>query len=74
MLLDPRKFRVLSFCVTRSKTHGVRGLSKNCHLRLDHRLVNGKYAIIRTPCVYIACTNILDKPWAIVSDPNMQPR
>ena len=49
-------------------------LSKHYPLQLDHKLGNGKFAIIWIPCSCIDCTIILDKPWAVGSDTNRQPR
>ena len=63
------KFHALSFCVPHATPHGVRGLSKHHHLRLDPKSGNGKCEIIRIPCVCIALTNMLDKTWVIGSDP-----
>ena len=51
------------------KPHGVRGLSKHHHLRLDPKLGYGKCAIRRISCVWIYCINMLDKPWFIDSEP-----
>ena len=68
------QFQELSFCVPHAKPHGVRGPSKHYQLKLDPRLGNGKCAIIQIPFVCIACTNMLDKPWVIGSEPTRQPR
>ena len=67
------QFQGLSFCVKHAKSHGVRGSSKHYHLQLEYKLGNGKCEIRWTPCVCIDCTNMLDKPWVIVSFPTRQP-
>ena len=63
------QFHSLSFSVPYATPHGVRGLIKHYHLRLNHKLVNGKCAIGRIPCVCINFTDMLDKPRVIGSDP-----
>ena len=68
------QFQVFSFCGPHEKHHGVIRSSKDYHLRLEPKLGNGKCAIRRITCACIACTNMLDKPWVIVSDPTRQPR
>ena len=67
------QFQALSFCGTHEKSHGVRGLSKHYHLRLDPKLSHGKCSIRRTHFDCIPFTNMLYKPLAIGSDPNRQP-
>ena len=67
------QFQALSFCGTHAKTHGLIGLSKHYYLQLGPKLCHGKCAIIKIPCSGIACKNMLDKTWVIVSDPNSQP-
>ena len=64
------KFQAFSvFFGPHAKPHGVIGLIKHYYLRLDPKLGHVKCAIIHIPCPYIACTNMLDKPWVIGSDP-----
>ena len=62
MYFDTNQFSALPFCGPHSKPHGARGLSKHYHFRFDQKLGNGVCAICRIPCVYVACTSILDKP------------
>ena len=56
----------LLFSSPYTEPHGVRGLSKHYHLRLEPRLDNGKCALRRITCTCIACKNMLDKTWDIV--------
>ena len=44
------KFQALSLCGSHEKPHGVRGLSKNYHFRLDTKLGHGKCEITQIPC------------------------
>ena len=67
-------FQVLPFCGPHEKPHGVRRLSKNYHSQLNPKLFYGKCAIRKIPCACISCTNILDKPWNMGSNPTMQIR
>ena len=64
---------IILFCGPNEKPHGVRGLSEHYHLQIYSKLGYGKCTIIRITCALIACTNMLDKPWFIVSDPTSQP-
>ena len=57
------QFPALPFYFPHSKPHGARGLSKHNHLRFDPKLAIGEYAIRRIPCVCVACTSMLYKPW-----------
>ena len=57
------QFLELSFCVTHSKTHVARGLSKHYNLCFDTKLGNGICTIKCIPCACVACTSMLDKPW-----------
>ena len=61
---DKNQFTELPFCGPYMKPHGVRGLSKHYNLKLDPKLGHEKCAILRIPCACIACTKMLDKPWA----------
>ena len=56
-------FPALPFCGPHVKLYGVRGLSKHYHLQLEPKLGYGKCAIRRMPFSFVACTNMLDKPW-----------
>ena len=51
------------FCISHSKPHGARGLSKNYHLRFDPKLGMGVWAILRVPGVCVSCTSMIDKTW-----------
>ena len=48
------QFPALPFCGPHEKPHVLRGLSKDDHLRLNPRLVNGKCAVRFIPCSYNA--------------------
>ena len=63
MYCNTNQFPALSFCVSHSKPHGTRGLSKHYHLRFYPNLGNGISEIRRIPCVCVTCTSMLDKPW-----------
>ena len=58
------RFPVFPFCVPYLKPHLVRELIKHHRLRLDPKLGHVKCVILRIPCVCIALTNMLDKPWS----------
>ena len=60
---NTNQFPVLPFGVPHSKSHGGRGLSKHYHLCFDPKIGMGICAIFRIPCVCVACTSMLDKPW-----------
>ena len=62
------------FCGTHAKPHTVIGLSKRYHLRLDHKLGNGKFSKRRIPSICVACANMLEKIWVVGSDPTRKPR
>ena len=51
----------LPFFGPHPKTHGVRGLGKNHHLRFDKKLGHGICAIHRIPCSCVACALIPGK-------------
>ena len=51
----------------------MRGLRKQYHLQLNPKLGHGKCAILWIPCAYIACTTMLDNPWARKVYHNKQP-
>ena len=63
MYCNTDKFPALPFCVPHSKPHGARGMSKNYHLHFDPKLGMGVCVIRRIPCVCVACTSMLYKPW-----------
>ena len=67
------QFQALSFSGPHAKPHGVRGLNKHYHLQLHPKLGHGKCEIIWIPFACIAFTNVLYKPWVIVSDPTRKP-
>ena len=67
------QFPEFSFSGPHAKPHGVGGLSKHYHLRLDPKLVRVKYAILIIPCTCISCTTMLDNTWACKFYPNKQP-
>ena len=56
------QFPALSFFCPHAKPHGVRGVSKNYHLRLDPKLCHITCAILWIPCAYILSTTMLYKP------------
>ena len=56
------------------KPHGVRGLSKKYHLDLDPKLDNGKFAIQRIPCEFVASTNMSGMACVPSVDCTKQPR
>ena len=60
---NTNQFPELTFCGPHSKPRGSRGLSKHYHFRFYPKLGNGVCAICRIPCVCVACTSMLDKPW-----------
>ena len=66
MYCDTNQFPALTFCGSRPKPCGVRGLSNHCHLRFDPKLGHGIYAIRCIPCAFVSCTSVLDKPWISV--------
>ena len=63
MGLKQDMFPELPFANVRPKPHGVRGLTKHYHVRLDPKLGQGKCAIRRIPCCCKPCTDQLDKAW-----------
>ena len=63
MYLKTKQFPELSFCVTHSKPHGDRGLSKHDHLSFDTKLGNGACSIFHISCACVTCTTMLDKLW-----------
>ena len=69
MSFDTTQFPELSFFSPHAKPHGVRGLSKHYHLRLDPKLDNVKSEIRQIPCACISCTTMLDNTWAYFVDP-----
>ena len=67
------QFPILSFIGPHRKPHGVRVLSKHCHLILYLKLVHDKCAIQWISCACVLCTNMLDKPWDPSGDHSQQP-
>ena len=63
MYWNTNQFPELPLCGPHYKPHGARGLIKNYHLRFDPTLAMGECVIRLIPCVCVACTSILDKPW-----------
>ena len=53
---NTNKLAELSFCVSHSKPHGARGLSKHHNSRFDPKLGMGICAILRIPCACVACS------------------
>ena len=43
----------------------MKGLSKDYHLLLQLKLGYGKFAMIRTPGDFVACTTMLNKTWSL---------
>ena len=68
------KFLVFPFYWPHMKHHGVRWLIKHYNIRLGTKLGRRKFAIRRTPCKYVAFTNILDKIWVLDVDHAPKPR
>ena len=69
---NTNKFPELPFCGQHSKTHGIRGLSKNYHLSFDPKLGNDVCSITLLLCACVACTSMLEKPWIHVIPPDEQ--
>ena len=65
MSCDTSQFPVLKCFVTHVKQHEVKGLSKDYHLLLQLKLGYGKFAMIRTPGDFVACTTMLNKTWSL---------
>ena len=63
---NTNQFPALPSCGPHSKPRGARGISKHYHLLFDPKLGNGICAILYIPCVCVACTSMLDKPWIYV--------
>ena len=63
---DTNQSPSLPFCVTHTKPHGARGLSKNCHLRFYPKIGHDICAIRRIPCACLGCTSMVEKPWIMV--------
>ena len=63
MYCDTNEFPALPFCGPHTKPHESRGLSKHYRLSFDPKLVHGIFVILHIPCVFVACTSMLDKPW-----------
>ena len=73
MPYDSTQFPALRFFGPRENPHGILGLSKHYHLRLEPKLGNGKCAIIRIPCACNARTKMLGNTWEIGVDLIDQP-
>ena len=74
MFLNTNQFPSLSFCGPHTETHGVRGLSKNYHMRFDPKLGYGICKIRRITCDCAEPTSMLDKPWFHGLQLQQQPR
>ena len=68
------QFIAFLFCGPHAKPHGVIGLSKHYHLRLEPKLGHGKCEIRCILCACISFTNMLDKPWVIGGEPTRKTR
>ena len=53
---------VFPFCGMHVKRHVVKGLSKNYHFRLDHKLGHGNFEILKIRFACVEFINMLDKP------------
>ena len=71
---NTNQFPELSFCGPHSKPHGARGLSKHYHFRFYPKLGMAIHAIFRTPCAFVACASMLDKPWISGMPPGKKER
>ena len=56
-------FPSFTFCVSRFKPYGVRGLRNYFRPILDPKLVHGRCSIKRTPLACVKCTKMLDNTW-----------
>ena len=63
MYCNTNQLPALPFCSPHSKPRGARGLSKHYHLCFDPKLGMGECAICHIPCVCVAYTSMLEKPW-----------
>ena len=63
MYCNTNQFPALPFCDPHYKPHDARGMGKHYNLRFDPKLGMGECEIRRIPCVCVACTSMLDKPW-----------
>ena len=63
MNCNTNQFQSLKFCGPHYKPHGARGMSKHYHFRFDPKLGMVEFSILRIPCVCVAFTSMLEKPW-----------
>ena len=71
---NTNQFTPLPFCVSHTKPHGARGLSKHSHMRFDPKLEHVIFTILHITCAYAECKYMLNKPWIIGLTPKQQPR
>ena len=69
---NKNQFLALPLCGPHTKPHGVRGLSKNYHVRFDPKLGHDICAIRRIPCACDECTYMLYKPCICGLNPKQQ--
>ena len=67
------KFPEFPFCGPHVKPHGLQGLRKHYHLRLDTEFGHGKCPIWRIPCACVSFTNIIYNLWSPAVDHFRQP-
>ena len=63
MSCNSNQFPTFPFFVPHTKPHGSRGSRKKYYLRLDPKLGQGKFIILRIPCECVTCKSILYKPF-----------
>ena len=63
----------LKFCDPNTKTHGVRGLSKNYHMKFDPKIGRGTCVISQIPFDCVEYISMLDTPWVYGLPPSDQP-
>ena len=73
MFCNANQFPSLTFCGPHTKPHGVRGSSKNYHMRFDPKQGHGICSIICITYACTECTSMLDKPWIYGFTPQQQP-
>ena len=71
---DTTQFPPIPLCVPISKSHGVWGWIKDCHMWLGRKLIDGTCVIHQIPCACLECTYMLDNTWAPGVTPPNQPR
>ena len=74
MFCNTNHFPSFPFCGLHKKSHGVRGLSKQNHIRFDLKLGHEICAMPRINFACAECTSMLDKPWINGLTPKQQPR